>query len=43
MFALSKAADLNWLVKGGQLYWPFQQGFPDKTFFFIAGNQAKIS
>ncbi len=23
MFALSKAADLNWLVQGGQLYWAF--------------------
>jgi len=28
MFAISKAADLNWLVRGGQLYWvfPFRKG-----------------
>ncbi len=23
MFAISKAADLNWLAQGGQLYWAF--------------------
>jgi len=23
VFSISKAADLNWLVQGGQLYWAF--------------------